>query len=558
MGSIFYMERNGQKYAYESVSIRVPGKKNPKTVKTYLGKVDPETGKIIPKESRKRPEEEYAKFYGAVQVLDGIQKGMGIYEDLDAVFTTMAPNIMGAAMAMAINPTSLDSLHYTVEGSVIKEKYRLRGTLSPTSAGDLTEKLGGMLTTMDRFFMKRIERASSEFYSLDLTSVSTYSDLHGWAQWGHNRDGEDLRQTNIAMVTDSEGIPVMFRMLPGSVADMSVLKTTVEDLKRMGCEGRLVMDRGFESADNLAALLDLGVRFTMPSNARAEPIKKLMSMAVKDMDKASAFMFHEGSPYKAAEYEVGIAEVEGKHEYVVRVPVSHKGSRENNERFDASPKLKAFVVFDPEKAAADIRGMMSAIHDAELKLENTKHRDPAAVYKALPPFVRRYLDYRVDGDGLMHMVRKGNAMTFADNRAGMFVMLSSSDATWEQTMAAYDVRDWVEKAFDVYKNDLDGRRTRTGIEERARGRLFVKFVALMMRIRIRNILRKHDEDVLRTREKKDSVNGMSVDEVMLSLGTLMAVGSTGDWRLTAVTKNVREIFRLFGLEEPESGKIVLS
>ena len=147
------------------MSIRVPGKKNPKTVKTYLGKVDPETGKIIPKESKKRPEEEYAKFYGAVQALDGIQKGMGIYEDLDAVFTTMAPNIMGAAMALAINPTSLDSLHYTVEGSVIKEKYKLRGTLSPTSAGDLTEKLGGMLTTMDRFFMKRIERASSEFYS---------------------------------------------------------------------------------------------------------------------------------------------------------------------------------------------------------------------------------------------------------------------------------------------------------------------------------------------------------------------------------------------------------
>ena len=57
MGSIFYMERNGQKYAYESVSVRVPGKKNPKTIKTYLGRVDPDTGKIIPKDSRKRPEE---------------------------------------------------------------------------------------------------------------------------------------------------------------------------------------------------------------------------------------------------------------------------------------------------------------------------------------------------------------------------------------------------------------------------------------------------------------------------------------------------------------------
>ena len=46
MGSIFYMERNGQKYAYESTSVRVLGRKNPKTIKAYLGKVDPETGKI--------------------------------------------------------------------------------------------------------------------------------------------------------------------------------------------------------------------------------------------------------------------------------------------------------------------------------------------------------------------------------------------------------------------------------------------------------------------------------------------------------------------------------
>ena len=49
-------------------------------------------------------------------------------------------------------------------------------------------------------------------------------------------------------------------------------------------------------------------------------------------------------------------------------------------------------------------------------------------------------------------------------------------------MISYDVRDWVEKAFDVYKNDLDGGRSRTGNVERARGRLFLKFIALMLRI----------------------------------------------------------------------------
>ena len=82
MGSIFYMERNGQKYAYESTSVRVPGRKNPKTTKTYLGKVDPETDKIILKETRSASKEEYAKVYGSVKFLDGVQKELGIFVDL--------------------------------------------------------------------------------------------------------------------------------------------------------------------------------------------------------------------------------------------------------------------------------------------------------------------------------------------------------------------------------------------------------------------------------------------------------------------------------------------
>ena len=125
-------------------------------------------------------------------------------------------------------------------------------------------------------------------------------------------------------------------------------------------------------------------------------------------------------------------------------------------------------------------------------------------------------------------------------------------------MISYDVRDRVVKAFDVYKNDLDGNRSRTGNEERTRGRLFIKFIALIMRIRIQNMLRDHDREVLATGKNKDSVNGMTVEEALLSLNTLMAVGNTGDWRLTAATKNIRKIFRLFGLEEPQSGQIILS
>ncbi|MDR3283317.1 MAG: hypothetical protein LBS92_06930 [Candidatus Methanoplasma sp.] len=79
-----------------------------------------------------------------------------------------------------------------------------------------------------------------------------------------------------------------------------------------------------------------------------------------------------------------------------------------------------------------------------------------------------------------------------------------------------------------------------------------------MRIHVQNVLRAHDEDALSGKVEKDSVNGRTVDEVFRTLGTLMAVGGAGGWRLTAASKGVREAFALFGLEEPKSGAITLS
>lgn len=557
MGSIFYIERNGRKYAYESTSRRVPGRKNPVTDKVYLGRVDPESGKIIPKESRSMPAEIHAKDYGNVALLDHIQSELDILEDLKECFQGLSGNIMGAAMSQVIDATSFDDIHYVVDGSIIREKLKLRGSLSPAAMSKLSEDVGSSMNSMDMFFARRVKRTSGKFYSLDLTSVSSYSDMGGWSEWGHNRDEENLRQTNIAMVTDENGMPVMFRMLPGSVADIAVMESTISDLKEMGCSGRFIMDRGFESAANVRALLESGAEFTMPSNVKTEPVKKLMSRAIADMKDSSAFRYHERRPYKCVEYELGVISKEDGCEYVIEVPKSQKGSAENNRLFGESLKLKAFVVYDPRKAAEDIDAVMSMINDIELKYENTRHSDVDGLYAKQPAFIRRYLEFTGDGDGMMHVRRKQNALSFADNRAGMFVMLSSPDTTWEQMMSSYDVRDWVEKAFDVYKNDIDGRRSRTGDPDRARGRLFIKFVALMMRIRMQNVLRDHNIEVLETKAKKDSVNGKTVDEVIRTLNTLMAVGCNGDWKLTAVSKGVREIYEVFGMEVPKTGQIII-
>jgi hypothetical protein len=83
----------------------------------------------------------------------------------------------------------------------------------------------------------------------------------------------------------------------------------------------------------------------------------------------------------------------------------------------------------------------------------------------------------------------------------------------------------------VYKNDIDGARSRTSDPDRARDRFFIKFITLIMRIHMQNAIRNHDLDVLRTKAKNDSVNGKMVNKVIRTLNAPMAVGS-GDWKLT--------------------------
>ena len=60
MSSIVYQidKKTGAKYAFESISYWDKDKKQPRSKRKYLGKVDPETGEIIPSRGRSSHSEE--------------------------------------------------------------------------------------------------------------------------------------------------------------------------------------------------------------------------------------------------------------------------------------------------------------------------------------------------------------------------------------------------------------------------------------------------------------------------------------------------------------------
>jgi len=106
MAAIVYQKdkRSGITYAYESVSYWDKDKKQSRARRTLIGRVDDETGAIIPTDGRGRKTLEPAAvvkrgpvpathtartFYGATYLLDAIGEKLGIAEDLKQSFPGM-------------------------------------------------------------------------------------------------------------------------------------------------------------------------------------------------------------------------------------------------------------------------------------------------------------------------------------------------------------------------------------------------------------------------------------------------------------------------------------
>ncbi|CDF30845.1 putative uncharacterized protein [Methanoculleus sp. CAG:1088] len=183
---------------------------------------------------------------------------------------------------------------------------------------------------------------------------------------------------------------------------------------------------------------------------------------------------HDGHVYSVCERGLGIIEDKDGFSYVT----------DDDPLFGLSiHRVHAYVCFDPKKHSDDEQELKKALMAKMKELEGKRFEDPAKSFNKKAGWLSKYLDYTVDDDGLMRLSYKNNAMTFFRNRAGMFVMITPN-MDWETVMTSYDARNNVEMAFDIFRSEPDGKRGRTGDPVRARGRLFIKFLALMIRVRM--------------------------------------------------------------------------
>lgn len=506
--------------------------------------MDEATGKIIPKKGRPLGVSSFddtlrARHFGGSYALVKLAESIGLRDDLFDSFGADGDRLLATAIAQALAGGPMSSTEDIADGSLVRELLGIAGRFSSPRMTELAQRLGGSLDGMEALFEKRLSR-TGDVLSYDITSVSTYSGMRGWAERSHNRGGEALKQANVGLITDKNGVPAMFEMYPGSISDVATRERTVERVLALGASTcTLVMDRGFGSATNLQFMIDSNMSFLIPGKRSTRCVKGLMSSLVKERDDPDRVRIHDGVVYAVIEADVAIVPKDGESDEDSNDTAELELVLEDDPRFPAVPaerRMRAFACYDAAKAADDRRKLQLALADIEKRLRSMEPWTAVREQRGIAGPYHKCIECKVEDDELV-IERKRNALSFESNREGMFVMFSRGIDDWEEMMSCYDCRTFVEQAFDALKNELDGNRWRTPDPTAAKGRLFIKFVSL--------ILWCEASKRLRSMQDRGTVTA-----TVQSLDIIMAVGAGNEWRITEVTRKNRGHLKAFGLPGP--------
>ena len=269
-------KRSGITYVYESTSYWDKEKQQPRSKRKLIGRLDPETGEVVPtdgrgkRRSRTIPDNPAKRgpvpvihterlFYGATYLFDQIGAQTGVTADLRTCFPETYKQILSIAYYLILedkNPLfrfrKWSKLHRHPYGKDIPSQR------STEIFQSITEE-----SKMHFFRLQGKRRAEKEYWAYDSTSVSSYSEVMKQVKYGKNKDGEHLPQINLALLFgEDSGLPFYYRKLAGNIPDVKTIRELIRELDVLGYEKvKLVMDRGFYSADNINALYKDHLKF---------------------------------------------------------------------------------------------------------------------------------------------------------------------------------------------------------------------------------------------------------------------------------------------------------
>jgi len=503
--------RNKEKFVYKYLEHYRDelGKKKHRSI--LIGKFHAETGKMSPNDNyfNLYPVNPFtfslsSKSYGFVYLVFEVAKKLNLLACLSEVFGKEKSEELIAIAAYIISEGNvMDGIDDWQQDNYLPDA-KMRLTSQSTSR--TFSKIGD--DCRRRFFthwIKNSLRGDSACY--DVTSVSSYSGEMPSVERGYNRDGESLSQFNVGIFCDELGkTPLFYSRYTGSLTDKTNLPFVLAEAKALGLsQVKLFLDGGFWSPEGFKQLKASVKDFTlgMPSYLAAS----------KDMIE------HFGDEMRSYANKISYPDIYCREKECTVHGVEGK----------------MLLYFDLYGFADHCRKMDAHIKRLEQRLGKLV-RYPKAQAKEYS----RYFDLVELNGGKSFEFSPNPEKIDAEMHAGGYFLLFTSDvgASPDDLLFFYRAKDTAEKLFAQVKIEMHGNRARTHTEETTDGKIFVTFLASIIRtemtVKLSPLLRR---------------NSTSIKKVISKLSTIKITQSQNGLRLyNALTKSQREILEAFDLD----------
>jgi transposase len=496
---------NGTTYVYRATGYWDKDKQQARQKRVCIGKRDPATGKIILSKSQIRPRD--SRDYGNYFLLNTIAEDTGLARCLQENF----PDTWHKILTCAFYEVSERKPLYLCEQWSESTKTPYDSVLSSQRISELLHDLGKNDHEQMNFFKSwATHRAESEYLAFDITSISSYSTLIDFVEYGYNRDGENLPQINIAMLFgETSLLPIFYRTIQGSIRDMSTLSNMLLYTQHLEMKKvRFVMDKGFFSNANVREMLKKPMKFAIAVPFTTALAKRLSDTYRKTICEPQKSFILNGDIVYAEKH---MMQLHGEH-------------------------VRAFVFYDERQYLDAKEGLLRRIMRLEQTLSEKKRLPRGFTDPCL-----KYLTVRHSKNG-MHLHRNEDAIHAALHYKGSVVILTNDMRDAYETLSVYRAKDAVERAFDNMKNELDMKRLRVHSELAMTGRTFLCFIALILH----SWLDKRMKDA-------DLYKRYTQEEVIAVMKRLKIVEfSDGKKLLTEISKNQMQLFKSLQVPAPES------
>jgi transposase len=423
MTTIRYKQRGNKLYAYELEQYWDKELKKPRQRSKYLGVAQEKGGTYSKTRKITTPKiEKEILDYGDSFAINEVCKSSGFGDVIKDSFADL-DSIMCLICFQIIEGSAMYNCQDWLEGNIAKKLFPLAKVTSQ-EISKLFKNLGRQ-ENQTKFFKNYVQKFFPTETGLLIDSTALPSAINsGINAFGYAGGGIEQNVSCLMLVDKKSKLPIYFRSVGGDISDISTLKTTITEIKKLGLNaGSAILDAGFCSKENLQFMCKESIDFLtrLPKSHKIfhDIVKKESNIA----SSANAVKYGDRAVFiKSKKLEI----------------YGHE--------------IYAHVILDPSKKAKDINMILKSSLDSELSKEEKN-----------------------DLDQKMKV-------------AGFFILLSRKPIDRHEVLPSYYTRQSIEQVFGFAKHNNNILPLRVHDEQSIRGYLMLIFLALIAFVSIRQKL----------------------------------------------------------------------